>query len=258
MTIVLIVRYLSNRLPPVQQPANVHPTITLDPSVDRSNESETHWAIKSAIVDRFRTHPECRGTVETEKKTSDLIADVRCEFDETPADVPENCVVEVQTAASDKDLRRATENHLRHGYAVYWVFDVNALDQREKAEETLTEQMTTIPDFGVASLAEGEITLGAPITWEEFESRAPWLGQNELSVPTYDRASKWYDHGEFLVDSERVTIYRVAGSPDYFVGQTYKNGQQTLPRRSPWTRQELYRGIEDGEICRVSPVRGPP
>lgn len=242
----------------MQQSPNVHPTIDLDPNVSRANESATHWAIKSAIVERFRTHPECRGTVETEKKTSDLIADVRCKFDETPPDIPENCVVEVQTAASDKDLRRATENHLRHGYAVFWVYDVNALDQREEAEETLAKQMTSMPDFGVAALAEGELTLGAPITWKEFEFRAPWLGQNELYVPTYDRASKWYNHGEFLVDDERVTIYRVAGSPDYFVGQMYEDGQQTLPRRSAWTRRELYRGIEEGEIRRVSPVRGPP
>lgn len=249
---------MSDRHHLVQQPTNIHSTIDLDQSVDRTNESVKHWAIKSAIVERFRTHPDCHGIVETEKKTSDLIADVRCKFDETPSDIPENCVVEVQTAASDKDLRRATENHLRHGYAVYWVYDLNALDQRETAEETLAEQMTSTPDFGVASLADGELTLGAPITWEEFDARVPWLAQHEFYVPTYDRASKWYNHGEFLVDGEQVTIYRVAGSSDYFVGQTYENGQQTLPRRSPWTRQELYRGIKEGNIRRISPVRGPP
>jgi len=242
----------------VQQPTNIHSTIDLDQSVGRTNESVKHWAIKSAIVERFRTHPECHGTVETEKKTSDLIADVRCKFDESPPEIPENCVVEVQTAASDKDFRQATESHLRYGYAVYWVFDVNALNQRKTAEETLAEQMTSTPDLGVASLADGELTLGAPIIWEEFEFRVPLLGQREFYIPTYDRASKWYDHGEFLVNGERITIYRVANSSDYYIGQTYANGQQTLPRRSTWTRQELDRGIKEGDIRRISPVRGTP
>jgi hypothetical protein len=242
----------------VQQSLNVHPTIEIDASVPQKNESKRHWAIKAGIVGLFRSHPDCSGAVETEKKTSDLIADVRCELEESPPDIPDQFVVEVQTAASNKDLHRATENHLRHGYAVYWVYDIEALDQREKAEETLAEQMASIPDFGVASLTEGELTLGAPITWDDFESNPPWLGQTELYVPTYQRSSKWYDHGRFLVEGEEMTIYRVAGSSDYFISQMYPDGQQTLPRRSVWSPQELYEGIQEGEIRRLSPVRGPP
>lgn len=238
--------------------STIHQTIDVDDTVERTNESEVHWAIKSAIVHRFRTDPAYRGTVEAEKKTSDLIADIRCEFDEAPPGTPENCVVEVQMSASDKDLIRAVENHLRHGYAVYWVYDVDALADRERAEEILAEQMTSIPSFGVASLAEGELALGAPITWEEFEFRPPWLGGNELYVPTYDRSAQWYNHGEFAVDDERVMVYRVAGESELFASWTYEDGQQTLPQRAPWEWREFHKGIESGEIQRVSPVRGPP
>lgn len=240
------------------QPDDIHPTVDIDETVDRTNESAVHWAIKAAIIHRFRTHSAYRGAIEAEKKTSDLIADIRCEFDEAPPNAPQKCVVEVQTSASDKDVIRTVENHLRHGYAVYWVYDVDALTDRGKAEERLTEQMTSTPSFGVAALADGELTLGAPITWDEFEFRTPWLGQHELYVPTYNRSEDWYSHGEFAVDDERVIVYRVAGESELFISRTYQDGQQTIPRRAPWTRREFYKGVESGTIRRVSPVQGPP
>lgn len=238
--------------------STIHPTIGLDDTVDRVGESEVHWAIKAAIVNRFRTNPAYRGTVKTEKKTSDLTADVLCEFDEAPPDTPQKCVVEVQTSASDKDVLRTVEDHLRHGYAVYWVYDVDALEDREEAEETLETQINSIPSFGAAALEAGELSLGAPIIWDEFEFRTPGMGQNELYVPVHYRWEQWYNHGEFIVNGGRVMVYRVAGESEFFTSRTYDDGQQTLPRSASLEPQEFYRGIKTGEIRRASPVRGPP
>lgn len=237
---------------------SIHPTLSLDSTVSRANESELHWSIKAAIVHRFQSDPTIRGQVEAEKKTSELVADIRCRFGRSPSTVPKRCVVEIQTDASEKNVLRATTSHLRHGYAVYWVYDVEALDERTEAEEALADQLSSTPSLGLASLEDGELTLGHPITWEEFEFRPPLMGSTELYVPTYDRSEPCYDHGHFSIHGERVAIYQVAGEPGYFVSRGYDDGQQTLPERAPWTGRELYRAIEDGDARRVSPVRGPP
>lgn len=242
----------------MQRPEYVHPTIDLDLEVAQTNESKLHWSIKSAIIHRFRSNPNLNGLVEHEKKTGDLIADVRCQFDRTTQNVPKQCVVEVQTSGSNKDVVRTTAKHLKYGFAVYWVYDINAIDARERAEAQLENQMSSTPQLGVASLKEGELTLGAPITWDEFELEAPILGVSEMYVPTYHRHRPCYDYGDFLLDGDRVTIYRVKNEPGYFVSEKYDDGQHTLPMRSKRVGNRLYRGIEDESIKRISPVRGPP
>jgi len=113
---------------------DIHPTLQLDHTVERKNESHKHWAIKAAISDKLRSDPACVGTIETEKKTSDLIGDIRCQLSESPPDMPQRFVVEIETAASNKDRLRATIDHLRFGYAVYWVFTVDAYEARRETE----------------------------------------------------------------------------------------------------------------------------
>ena len=75
--------------------------------------------------------------------------------------------MEVETPALDKDRRRATIDHLRHGYAVFWVFTVDAVEDRRETEQLLVENLSSWPSLGVASLVNGELSLGSPITWSK-------------------------------------------------------------------------------------------
>ncbi|MFC7230562.1 hypothetical protein ACFQMM_02685 [Saliphagus sp. GCM10025308] len=237
---------------------DIHPTLQLDHTVERKNESQQHWAIKAAISDRLHSDPACVGAIETEKKTSDLIGDIRCKLSESPPDMPHRFVVEIETPASNKDRLRATIDHLRFGYAVYWVFTIAAHEARREVEDLLAEFMTTRPSLGVASLADGELALGTPIVWDEFSSPDPWLGRHELYVPTYNRRVDCFDHGDFVVDGDRVAIFRQPGSEELYASRYLENGQQTLPERSPWQKVQFQENIREGVIERVSPVRGPP
>jgi Transposase and inactivated derivatives len=115
----------------------------LDHTVERKNESHQHWAIKAAISNKLNSNSACVGDIETEKKTSDLIGDIRCQLSESPADMPERFAVEIETCASNKDRLRATIDHLRFGYAVYWVFTVDAHEDRRKTENLLDEYMSS-------------------------------------------------------------------------------------------------------------------
>lgn len=244
----------------MSRPVHIHPSIELDPTVERKGESETHWAIKAAIIHKFRSNPLCQGEVLDEKKTEELIGDVRCRFDRAPPEMPRNCVVEVQTEASDKDILRATALHLRFGYAVFWVFDIEAVDDQRDAEDALADYMSTRPSFGIASLEDGELSLGSPVTWESFDYAPQLHRRNELYIPTYYRQKKWFDHGEFDVDGRKVTVYEVEvdGESTPYISTSSEEGQLTLPEPSPWKREVLFRKIRRGGIPRTVPVRGPP
>jgi len=236
----------------------VHPAITLDSSIQQQNESEQHWAVKSAICDRLRSDPDYTGTIETEKKTSDLIADIRCQLTESPADVPQQFVVEVETSASNKDRLRATIDHLKFGFEVYWVFVADALTARRKTESILSDHMNSQPSLGVASLSDGEISLGAPIRWGEFDIPSRWLGHHELYVPTYDRGVDCFNHGDFTIDGERTTIYREHPRGRLYGSRYLDEKQQTLPEPLQQSPREFLDRLQTGDIERVSPVRGPP
>lgn len=241
----------------MHRPKFIHPSIELDSTVERKSESELHWAIKAALVHQFRSNPECQGEIQAEKKTEELIADIQCRFEGTPADIPRKCVVEVQTSKSDKDVLRTTTLHLRFGWAVYWVFDIAALDDQREAEETLDDWMSPSPSLGIASLEDGELSLGSPITWDGFEfPRNDYRSQ--LYIPTYDRQEQWFDHGEFSIDGEQMAVYGIDSEPDLYLSKSLDNGQLTLPQRSPWSREVLFDRIDNGEIQRKAPVRGPP
>ena len=234
----------------------IHPRVRLDHRVERKNESVKHWAIKAAIVDLICSHPSAVGEVETEKKTSDLIADIRCNLSKSPSGVPKKFVVEIETECSTKNRLNATVDHLRFGYDVYWVFTAEALDKRETTEEILAEYMSSPLSLGVASLANGGISLGTPVTWDEFSFPSKVLF-NEIYVPTYDRWVCCYNHGDFVMDGERVTFYRPPDERVVYISRYLENGQQTLPERVT-SRVRLAKRMAKGEVERVSPVRGPP
>lgn len=237
---------------------DIHPTLQLDHSVEQKNESRYHWAVKAAIVYRLRSNEAIVGTIETERKTGELIGDVRCHLTESPSNMPKRFVVEVETSDSEKDRRQATNDHLRHGYAVYWVFTVDAVEERRETEELLSEHLSSRPSLGVASLVDGELSLGSPIMWSEFEYQPPWLGDTELRIPTYDRYEDMYCHGDFDVDGQRVSIYRQPGSHELFLSQYVGDGQQTLPQRTSMSMDKLRQRIREGDVERQAPIRGPP
>lgn len=237
---------------------DIHPTIQLDPNTERKNESHHHWAIKAAIVNRFRSDPKYTGTIKTEKKTSDLIGDIRCQLTDSPPGVPHQFVVEVETEASDKDRLQSTIDHLRFGYATYWVFELAALAKRQETQERLQANMLIPPSLGVVSLPDGELTLGAPIKREEFQFPSPMMGCHEFYVPTYQRSASCFNHGDFSADGERITIYRRPGENEFYISRYLENGQQTLPQLAAPQNRDLLKRIERGEVKRIGPVRGPP
>lgn len=237
---------------------DIHPSIQLDNSVEQKNESRLHWAVKAALVDRFRSDTAIVGTIETERKTGERIGDIRCQLSESPPELPKRFIVEIETAASNKDHHRATIDHLRHGYSVFWIFTRDALQDRRETEKLLSEHMSSRPSLGVASLVDGELSLGSAITWKEFEYQSPWLGRTEFQIPTYDRYADWYCHGDFDLDGQRVSILRQPGSHELFLSYYRDDGQQTLPQRTSLSMTELGQRIQDGDVERQGPVRGPP
>ena len=230
----------------------------MDEEVPQKNESDTHWAVKSALVHHFRSNPAYSGRVETEKKTSDLIGDIRCELSESPSHEPTQFVVEIETPASNKDRLRATLAHTRFGYGVFWVFTKEAAEARTETEELLEEYMASPPSLGIAALEDGELSLGSPITREELSLPTWMTALHELYVPTYDRCVTCYNHGDFKIAGEEVTVYGRPQSDTLFVSKHLENGQRTLPSRTSWGKREFLRGIRAGEIERISPVRGSP
>jgi len=239
---------------------NIHPSIRLDHTVQRKNESHHHWAAKAAITDTLRSDPTLVGEIETEKKTGERIADIRCILSESPPDMPRKFVVEIETPASNKDRHQATIDHLRYGFAVFWVFTGNATDERRATEELLDKYLSARPYLGVAALSDGELSIGASITWEEMAYEAPWLGRMELRIPTYDRRKKWYNHGDFRIDGRRVSVLRQRqpGYEQIYFSEYTGEGQQTLPQPSALSKDELQQRIQEGRAKRTSPVRGPP
>lgn len=237
---------------------DIHPSLPLDPNVERQNESHHHWAIKSVIVNRLRSNPSYSGTIETEKKTSDMIADIRCQLTNSPPGVPHRFVIEIETAASNKDRVQSTIKHLRFGYSIYWVFEPEAMDARLETEGRLREYMSLPPSLGVVSLPDGELTLGAPITWEEFQFPSPMMGSHEFYVPTYQRSSSCFNHGDFSADDGRITVYRRPGDNEYYISRYLEGGQQTLPQLAHPDERDIPKQIERGVIKRVGPVQGPP
>ncbi len=237
---------------------DIHPTVNLDPLVERKNESHHHWAIKAAIVSILRSNPELVGEIETERKTGERIADIRCCLSDSPPDFPRRFAIEIETPASNKDRFQATRDHLVYGHSVYWVFTVDAIENRRTTENLLSEYLSSPPSLGVAALSDGELSLGSPITWDDFAYEPPWLARSEIYIPTYDRYKDWYCHGDFRFDDERVSIIRKPRRKELYISRYTKGGQQTLPQPSALSMEELLQRIDDGTIERESPVRGPP
>lgn len=242
----------------MQDWVEIDPSIRLDQRTERKNESHQHWAIKAALIDRLRSDSAYVGEIDDERKTEDLIGDIRCKLSKSPSDVPERFVIEVQTNRSDKDVVDATRRHLRFGFAVYWVYQVDAANKRREAEAALSKCMSAPPSLGVASLPEGELRLGSPIMWDEFEMQSPKMSCNELYVPTYARSAQCFNHGVFTLDGHRFTIYRFLDRDALYVSWHGSDGQQTLPQTSPWSWPELSQRLKEGELSRISPVAGRP
>lgn len=239
---------------------DIHPSLRLDHTVERKNESHHHWAAKAAIADVIRSDSALVGVIETERKTGERIADIRCVLSKSPPDMPRQFAVEIETPASNKDRHQATIDHLRHGFAVFWVFTGNATDERRTTEELLGNYLSSRPSLGVVALSDGELSLGAPITWGEMSYKAPWLGRMELQIPTYDRREEWYNHGDFKIDDQRVSLLRQRqpGYEELYISEYAEGDQQTLPKPSALSMDELQQRIQDGSVKRISPVRGPP
>lgn len=240
-----------------------HPISQLElaDSVERNeNESLRHWAIKAAIVARLQSNPDYEGVIESEKKVEDQIGDLRCNFSRSPNGVPSKCVFEVQTQFSKKNYVSTTRRYLRFGYAVFWVFTAGAFNKRREAEKQLSEHVSETPSFGIASLDEGELQLGQPIVQEVFDFEStPEIPHTEFYIPTYDRYNQCFDHGDFEIEGRKVGIVSVAGQNDFFYSEVAdEGGQRTLPQCAIWDEEELYQGLQENSIKRLSPVRGPP
>lgn len=232
--------------------------LPLDQTVQRqASESLTHWGMKAAIVRWLKEHPHCEGTIKTEKKVEDLIADVRCKLSKAPTGIPQRVVIEVQTSNSKKNILQRTSRYHQFGFSVFWVFHVNAIENRRDAEKSLRKHMSEPPSLGLISLEEGELQLGCPVTPQNFESPSPKLAYNELYVPTYHRKKLAFDHGDFKTNGKRLAFVSIENQM-YIMSQIRKNGQRTLPQPAPWNQEEFSRAIRLEEIKRVGPVRGPP
>lgn len=240
------------------QPSN-HPSrsqLELDESVPhQTKESWRHWANKAATVNWLRSH----GAIEPEKKVEDKIGDILCKCSQRPDGMPRRFVVEIPTELADKDVLKTTDRYHRFGFAVYWVFDVRAHQQRHDAETTLGEYMSSPASLGLIFVGDGELQLGQPITRERFDYTPDGrLARTEFYIPTYDRSEHHYDHGDFEVDGDRMTVYSIAGREEYYFSPVLDGGQRNLPQRALVSSAELYHGIQEGAIERVTPVRGAP
>ena len=240
----------NQRAPPIEFP--------LDHSVpQRDDESDTHWAMKAAVVYWLDANPCFEGTVETEKKVEDLVADVRCNFTQTPARIPRRVVFEVQTSRSEQNVLHRTRRHHRFGYSVFWIFHASAAEERRDAEKDLQEHMTEQVSLGLISLEEKELQLGCPVTPDNYDDPSPKLASNELYVPTHDRKKPAFDHGDFVQGEEQFALISVEDQV-YVATQVDNDGQRSLPQPAPWDQREFSRAILTEQIKRIGPVRGPP
>lgn len=240
--------------------SNSSPTrLPLDETIDQqAGESFGHWAGKAAVVEYLNRHPAVAGTVEVERKVEDLIADIRCNLTSTPPDVPEWCVIEVQTNRSTKNVLQATRRYHRFGYAVFWIFHHDAAQQRRTAEATLEEQLADPPALGRLSLSGGELDLGKPLRPGDLATQRPVLTCNEMYIPTYHRPRQAYDHGDFTIGDEgRLALLTIDDSL-YVSHEIEDTGQRTLPYPHTEDPLDIATAFRTNTITRTSPVRGPP
>lgn len=238
---------------------NLTSKLEFDESVThQQKESWRHWAGKATIVRWLKSNPDINGIFKTEKKVEDKIPDIRCELSQRPNGMPQRFVVEVQTEHSQKDILKSTHRYHRFGYAVYWVFVVQAHQQRRDAEAELSTHMTQPVSLGRISLPDGHLHLGRPITHSNLDYNPEQLPDNEFYVPTYHRNEQHYDHGDFEVNGTQMTIYSACGCDEYYYSIIDDEGQRTLPQQGVLSNSELYQGLNNDTIRRVAAVRGPP
>lgn len=225
-------------------------------AIKAGNESVEHWAAKAIVVAKLATDSDFNGTIETERMTGGLRGDVVCTGNTTQA-YPQKFVVEIEHSRDNYRVQK-TRRHARHGYAVFWVFTERTVNQRAETEAELAKITARKPSLGAVSVEGQQAELGEPLGWNDIAYPCPSISFNELNIPTYDRSKQCYDHGDFVVDGQLVSVIGLAGDAVPLICEYVGNGQQTLPQPASWTMQDLREGIDSGDIFRAAPIRGPP
>lgn len=223
----------------------------------RSDEGWTHWAGKASIVTWLEGINDLSGRVESEKKVEDLIADIRCTFENSVEGVPNKCVYEVQTRESSTDILQRIRRLHRYGFTVYYIYPDTASNHRRSLETRLAEYMPQRPDLGRLSLKKGELQLGTPLGPGDLAPREVTLPYNEFYIPTHKRSAQAFDFGDFAIDSVQTALVAIDDHL-YTMAEVGDTGQRTLPISPKMTKEELERKLIEGEITRESPVRGTP
>jgi hypothetical protein len=140
------------------------------------DESTTHLWGKLALHRRrhARRRPWFRGTYEYECIVADLIPDCIVSDPEPKAWIE-------FVASPGHQYKRKTDMALRFRYPIYWVFHAGADTARRAAADALDARLDAPVSFGTFDPEYDRLTLGEPITFENY--RVPVTDRHMLSVP---------------------------------------------------------------------------
>jgi len=96
-----------------------------------------------------------------EKKASDLVPDLQIRGDRFRW-------IEF-VAGSKQNFREKTRQAQRLGFDIYWVFHVEYKDQITKARDALAPDLKKSIEFGIYDPENNQISLGTPITFDNYE-----------------------------------------------------------------------------------------
>lgn len=133
---------------------------------DAGGESAEHEISKMWCLGSLRG--KYRGSSFVERKIGNRIADCGIEFDRTASDM-RGIVVELQYKNDGKDYRKVTEEYLKHGFAVHWVFALDGdWDPLFSAKNAL--ELTGKEDYWLGRIEEetGEVDLGDKLWFNNY------------------------------------------------------------------------------------------
>lgn len=191
------------------------------------SESDKHLWGKAELLHRKRNEidPWFPGTYHFEQKLADRVPD--CHVNGALRRVWIEFVVH-----SDQPYRVKTRHALRLGFDVYWVFHVDHCDRIEDAKQALSPELQSSVEFGVFDPSTGQLSLGDPITFDNYEFRVQSL--REFDVEWINGYRGWsceyvqpdgfkiggFLLGEFEIAGHQCRVYSVNPMGSYYRVQT--------------------------------------
>jgi hypothetical protein len=162
---------------------------------------------------------------------------------------------------ADQEYRAKTREALRLGFIIHWVFDVDAVEQRQAARAALAPELAGPFSFGRFDPWNEVLELGDPVTFKNFAFPVEDIAEFQpREILGYRKGAARITHRDGGFD---VGMFEVSGVQRRVLadktGQWFRMvapGQDAVD--APWgfpTRDGLERLVERGVVRRLGPVR---